>query len=117
MEATLYYAGLPSSPRLLARTSTAPWEKPKGPEAYRKLKQLGVVVNHTLNTVWEDNVALKIHACLDEIRVEWTSTDVVRISEVGASSAPVILWVGVKPKSLTGEDASNAAFRCLNILK
>ena len=117
MESTFYYAGLPSSPRLLARTSTNLWEKPKGLEAYRKLKQLGVVINHKLNTVWEDNVAPIIHARLDEMGVKWTSTDIVRIGVVGESSAPVILWIGVTPKSLDSENANTAAFRCLDVLK
>ncbi|RDB23489.1 hypothetical protein Hypma_008958 [Hypsizygus marmoreus] len=116
-EATMYYAGLPSSPRLLARTSKNPWEEPKGPEAYRKLKQLGVVFDHKINTVWEDKVAPEIFARLSEMEVEWTSIDVVRIGQVGESSAPVIVWIGVKPISLSGEDANNAAFGCLSILQ
>ena len=50
MEAAHYYAGLPSCARLLARTSSILWQKSKGLETYRPLKQLGVLVNHTLNT-------------------------------------------------------------------
>jgi hypothetical protein len=111
MEATFYYAGLPSSPRLVARTSTTLWAMPTGPEAYRKVKQLGIVVNHKLNTAWEHDVAPKVLACLEEMGVLWTSTDIVRIGVVGESSAPVILWIGVKPKSLADEDANTAAFR------
>jgi len=119
MEATHYYVGLPSSPRLLARTSTTPWERPRGPwgpEAYLKLKQLGVVFSHKLSTVWEDKVAPKVHVHFDELGVDWTSTDLVRIGKVGDSSPPVILWIGVKPKTLTREDANIAALSCLNIL-
>ena len=84
MEATQYYAGIPSSPRLLARTSSTPWRQRKGPEAYRRIKQLGTVTGHRLNnvTVWEKNVAPRVHACLDELGIKWTSTDVVRIGEV-----------------------------------
>lgn len=70
-------------------------------------------VNHKLNTDWEDNVALKVHACLDGLEVEWTSTDVVHIGEVGESSA---LWIGVIPKSLTGQVANIAAFGCFDVL-
>ena len=116
MEATQYYAGLPSSPRLLARTSSTLWQKPTGPEAYRKIKQLGVVVNHELNGVWEFKVAPKVQDCLDEMQVLWTSLDIVRICEVGGPST-VTLWIGVKPKSLDDKDANTAAFRCLDVLK
>jgi hypothetical protein len=86
------------------------WAMPKGPEAYHKVKQLGIVISHKLNTIWEHDVAPKILACLDKMGVLWTSTDIVRISVVG-ESGPVILWIGVKPGSLGGEDANTVAFR------
>jgi hypothetical protein len=86
------------------------WAMPKGPEAYRKVKQLGIVVNHKLNTIWEHDVAPKVLACLDKMGISWTSTDIVRIGVVGESASD-ILWIRVKPKSLGGEDAKTAAFR------
>ncbi len=75
-----YFAGLPSSPRLLAHTNTILWNEPKGAEVYRKLKWLRLVIHHKFNTVWEDNVAPKVHAFLDEI----------------------ILRIGVESESLSG---------------
>ncbi|KAH9946677.1 hypothetical protein B0H21DRAFT_822592 [Amylocystis lapponica] len=108
----MYYAGLLSSPRLLARTGTTPWEEPKGPEAYPKLKQLGAVFNHKLSTVWED-VLPKILACLDGIGIKRTSVDLVRIGLVGEYPASVVLWIGAKLKILAREDANKAAFGCL----
>jgi hypothetical protein len=116
MEAKYYYAGLPSAPALVARTGTAPWEAPTGPEAYRKLKELRVVGNHALKDVWEDNLALKLHALLDSMKAKWTSTDVVRIGNTGESSAPVILWIGVMPASLSGHDGVVVAFKCRELL-
>ncbi len=109
-EAKYYYVGLPSSPRLVARTSPTPWVLPTGWGEPRD-KQLGVVVNHKLNTIWEFDVAPKILACLDDMGVLWTSADVVRIGLVVNSSPPIVLWIGVKPKSLTGENTNAAAFR------
>ena len=114
-EATFYYFGLPSSPRLLARTSTTPWKKTQSLDAYIKPKQLGVVFNHKLNTIWRD-VAPKVAACLDEMGVRWSTIDVFRIGLVG-EPAPVILWIGAEPQPLAGEKANTAAFRCLDILK
>jgi hypothetical protein len=43
--------------------------------SYRQLKQLRVLVNHKFN-IWENEVAPKVLACLDELNVEWTSLDI-----------------------------------------
>ena len=115
LEARLYYAGLPSSPALVARTGTR-WKAPTGPEAYPKRKELRAVGNHALKDVWEDNLSSKLHALLDSMETKWTSTDVVRIGIVGESSAPVILWIGVMPGSLSGHDGVVVAFKCRELL-
>ena len=116
MEAKFYYAGLPSTPVLVARTGTASWEVPTGPEAYRKIKELRPVGNHKLKGAWEDRLAPKLHALLDSMNVKWTSTDVVRIGNAGESSAPVILWIGVMPRSLSGSDGIVVASKCRGLL-
>ncbi|GBE84426.1 predicted protein [Sparassis crispa] len=116
MEAKFYYAGLPSAPVLVARTSTTRWEAPTGPEAYRKLKELRAVGNHALKEAWEGNLALKLHALLDSMKVKWTSTDIVRIGNSGESSAPIILWIGVMPASLSGDDGVVVASKCRELL-
>ncbi len=56
-ESKFYYAGLPSSPILVDRTST-PWTPPTGLEAYRQPKELRPVGNHELIKVWEDRDGL-----------------------------------------------------------
>ena len=61
LEVKFHYAGLLNAPVLVARTGTAPWEAPKGPEGYRKLKQLKIVGNHVLTEDWENTLAPKIH--------------------------------------------------------
>ncbi|EED79240.1 predicted protein [Postia placenta Mad-698-R] len=80
----LDYAGLPSPPVLVARTSTTPWEAFTGLEAYRNVKELRAVSNHALKEAWEDDLTLKLHALLDSMKVKWTSTDVVRIGNAGS---------------------------------
>ena len=40
VEATYFYYGLYSKPRLIARSSTYLWIEPRGPEAYLRLKEL-----------------------------------------------------------------------------
>jgi len=94
-----------------------PWEAPTGPEAYQVHKELRAAGNHVLREVWEDNLALKVHALLDSMRVEWTSTDVVRIGNTGESSAPIILWIGVMPASLSGDDGVIVVSKCLDLLR
>ncbi|KAJ7457634.1 hypothetical protein B0H11DRAFT_2160733 [Mycena galericulata] len=116
IEAVHYYAGLPSRPVLVARTSTAPWHVPTGPEAYLVPRELRPVGHHALKEVWEDNLVLKVHDLLDSMRVNWTSIDVLRIGNAGQASAPVILWIGVTPKSLSGNDGVVVASRCQDLL-
>ncbi len=118
MGATQYYAVEPSFSHSLARASTTPREKPKDPEAYRERNQLNPAFHHKLNAAWEDKVApKKVSACLDKMGVKWSSIDIVRIGEAGISSGPVVLWIGVNPKSLSIEDANAAVFACLDVLQ
>ncbi|TFY73127.1 hypothetical protein EWM64_g10885 [Hericium alpestre] len=90
-ETKLYYAGLPSKPVLVARTGTTPYEAPTGPEAYSKLKELRIVGDHEITEIWEDDLAFK-------------------------SSGNVILWIGVKPDSLSYEVGIDVALQCKGLL-
>ncbi|KAJ1301764.1 hypothetical protein OPQ81_008993 [Rhizoctonia solani] len=117
LEATTYYAGLPSNPKLVARTGETPWKPPTGPEAYRVIKELRTVGNHALLKVWEDKLALDIHKVLDMMEVNWTSTDVVRIGKAGESLPPVVLWIGVVPGSLSTNDGFIVASQCRECLE
>jgi len=117
-EAKFYYLGLPSKPRLVYRTGPVPWTEPTGLEAYRELKELCPVFGHKLNAIWND-LGPKVCDILDSIGVLWTTIDVVGFIKVGAreSVGPVILWIGVAPETLCGEDAHTAAHGCLDLLK
>jgi hypothetical protein len=118
MEAMFYYSGLPSGPKLVYRTGTTPWTKPTGPEPYRELKELRPVFGHKLNLVWKE-LGPEVCDCLDSVGVLWTSVDVIRFIKVGKGETvgPVVLWVGITPKSLPYEDAHTAAHDCLGLLK
>ncbi|KAL5480626.1 hypothetical protein ACEPAI_1897 [Sanghuangporus weigelae] len=115
-EAQFYYTGLPSGPPLVGRSSTTPWEAPSGTEAYNKSKLLGTIGRHVIKDVWEDNLSRKLVEHLDSNRVPWNSIDVVRISYVGESFRPVILWIGVQPESLSVEDGTKVARSSQEIL-
>jgi hypothetical protein len=50
------------------------------------------------------------------MEVKWTNIDVVRIGNIDESFAPVILWIGVIPASLSGNDGVATASRCRKLL-
>ena len=94
---------------------------PKGPEAYRPLKHLYPVYNHKLGDKWED-VGPKVCDLLDKEQVCFSIIDLVRFPTVPdqqtpAVISPVVIWVGVLPDSLAGEDAFNSANAILALLK
>ena len=116
LEAKYYYYGLYSKPVLVARTGNDTWIRPTGPEAYFRPKELKTVGNHSLKGVWEDNLAFEIHNILEQKGVQWTSTDVARIGFVGESFAPVRIWIGVEPETLSREDGLAIAKECKEVL-
>lgn len=71
--------------------------------AYKELRPCS---SHALNKGWPGNLAHELLALLDSMEVtrKWTSTDIVRIGNAEEYSIPVILWIGVMPGSLSGND-------------
>ena len=116
MEAMRYYHGLPSQAILVARSSTDIWKPPSGPHAYLRRKELKTVGDHPLKSVWEDDLALQIHDILKSEGIQWTSTDVARIGFVGEPIAPVVIWIGVKPNTLSGKDGLVVVTKCKELL-
>ena len=114
-EAKCYYVGLPSTPVLVYRTGT-PWKRPTGPEAYLIQKEARPVFNHSIVSVW-DELGPQVPNYLDSINVMWTTIDVVRFAEIRKDPGPPVLWIGVKPGSLSREDAKVAAVGCERLLK
>jgi hypothetical protein len=117
MESKHYYDGLPSRPILVARSGTTPWEAPTDPEDYSKLRQLGPAGNHPLSEVWNDELSLKVDTLLASMKVNWTSIDIVRIGIAEEHPPPVVLWIGVKPGSLSGSDGVIVVSKCKELLE
>jgi len=117
VEARHYYNGLPSKPLLIARTG-APWYPPSGPEAYLRVKELRIPGQHELLDLWEDNIALRVHDILDRNKVNWSSTDIVRIAYVDDPFGNLILWIGVRPRPipLSYDVGINVALQCKRLL-
>ncbi|TRM66413.1 hypothetical protein BD626DRAFT_487701 [Schizophyllum amplum] len=118
-EARMYYAGLPSRPTLVARSSTTPWEAPTDPEAYARTRRLRPPINNKFADVWHGDLVGKVIDALDEKRVLWTSLDVVRIAydeQLADGSAPDIIWIGVKPGTLSREVGVDVVVQCEDLL-
>ena len=130
MESKYYYHGLPSRPRLVARSSTTPWEVVTGPWTFPVPKELRPIGNHRgLRRAWQSLLPTQLFQAFDELHVNWTSLDVLRMASVrdgytagadattGDDEAHAILWVGVMPVSLTPEDGYMAAMRVQHLLR
>ncbi|EJD36925.1 hypothetical protein AURDEDRAFT_92509 [Auricularia subglabra TFB-10046 SS5] len=112
-EATLYYAGLPSRPRLVYRSSTTPWALP--PDGRPREKELYGATTHKLNKVW-DELAPKVVRLFDDKKVQFTSIDIVRFQVEDDPIGPPVIWVGVAPDTVTSEQAKVVADGCLSLL-
>jgi hypothetical protein len=112
----VYYKGLPSEPPLIATTKPGLFEYPTGPEAYSVLKEFRELGDHPLATVWDDGLAERLRRGLNKMRVNWTSIDAVRIVEVGESSGPAIVWIGVEFGALSFDEGSVVAHSCQNFI-
>ena len=99
-EAQHRYCGLPSHPLFIARSSHDIWIMPTSME-YIQPKELRRVGEHPLTDIWEGNVDIAMHSYLVEHEVQYTSLDPVRIGTIHEAAAPVIIWVGVEPGSLS----------------
>ena len=62
-----------------------------------------------------DQLFPEISKTLDSKEVNWTSIDVVKIG-YDWGDRPVILWIGVKPSSLSGEKGVEVALACKELL-
>ena len=112
----VYYRGLPSTPPLIATTKPRPFQEPTGPEAYTVLKELRVLGDHPLASVWDNDLADRLRHGLNTTCVNWTSIDVLRIVEVGESSGPAIVWIGVESGALSFEEGSVVAHNCRTLI-
>ncbi|KAK7030282.1 hypothetical protein VNI00_014299 [Paramarasmius palmivorus] len=113
IEAEHYYDGLYSRPILVARSSTIPWKLPTDPEEVKELRPIG---NHAIRDAWEGELAQKIFAYLDSMKVKWTSIDLVRIGIAEQRSFLPVVWIGVKPSTLSGHDGVKVVLKCKEIL-
>lgn len=110
-ERFLYYYGLPSRPVLVARSSTFEWFDTHTWPQENQIKNVGP---HQPLDQWEA-LQEEIIVYLNAHSLTWTCLDVVRIGPEGRPP-PIVLWIGVKPATLSGEEGVQVALACKEIL-
>ncbi|KAF5251024.1 hypothetical protein FANTH_3785 [Fusarium anthophilum] len=120
-ERRMYYHGLPSCPKLVARSSTTPWNQPY---EWPDRKRLFVATGHAIQQPWNDpNSSLQrlIIATLDGI--DWTAIDILRIGYESYGDdyrripeRPVTMLISVSTNSTTFQVAEAAIIACKEIL-
>jgi len=110
LEKQLYYHGLPSCPRLVARSNFSVSWHPEFSDEHLKIKHISNVGSHDIINKYDASLRDKLITRLGSI--EWTSIDVVRIGYSGSHADPVVLWIGVVPGSLASQTGLEIALGC-----
>ena len=103
---------MPSKPPLIATTKPGPFEDSTGPEAYSVFKELRELGDHPLASAWDHGLADRLRRSLNTMRVKWNSIEALRVVEVGESSGPAIVWIGVEFGALSFKEGSVVALKC-----
>ncbi|KAI0749693.1 hypothetical protein C8Q80DRAFT_639920 [Daedaleopsis nitida] len=106
------FSSLPSKPIAVYRTGPA-WPQFQGNE--RVERELRPFNYQPLREVW-GKLGEEIYKYFDSIGLEWTSIDPVCFAEPGQRPCTPHIWVGVKPQSVTYDQAKDAATHCKDIL-
>ncbi|KAI6145484.1 hypothetical protein BKA82DRAFT_129538 [Pisolithus tinctorius] len=110
------FYGLPSLPPCIYKSGPA-WRERTGPEAYRITREARPVYDHPIADQWHA-IGTSIYQFLDSKGVKWTSIDPVGFAEEGEVEpfCPLLMWIGVHPKSLVYDAAVAAAEAIKKIL-
>jgi hypothetical protein len=86
------------------------WPIPAGPQAEKFVREARPVYRHAIESTWL-SIGKRIYQALDSINVEWTSINPLAYAHAGKSElfCPLILSIGVKPRSLLYDAAVAAA--------
>ncbi|WVW79645.1 hypothetical protein I302_101614 [Kwoniella bestiolae CBS 10118] len=121
---TGYHYGLPSRPRLLARSDPSEWSPPrfKLDANFPASKSIRPVdPSHPICGIWGSQLGKDFLGIIDRYTDGMSvSVDVVCIpyseGEEGSSDEP-ILWIGVPPDTMSVEQAQNLVRECTGLLK
>lgn len=124
-EQEYYYYGLPSNPKLIARTSTNIWANPQMPgpttftgtfNMYRKMLQ-PVGRHPLLHQLWNNaNSSLRVQIIDAVGSIQWNAIDILRIGFPHEDS-PITLMIAVTPDTLSWSQGYTTAAQCKSILE
>ncbi|KAF9778096.1 hypothetical protein IL306_004259 [Fusarium sp. DS 682] len=120
-ECRRYYYGLPSQPRLVARSSTTHWYQP---HEWSERKKLDVATGHRIQRAWNDPQGQLQPLIFDALGdMDWTAIDILRIGYEDAflhpdrtSECPVTILVSVSEGSTSFQQAESAIIACKQVL-
>ncbi|RSL70185.1 hypothetical protein CEP53_001931 [Fusarium sp. AF-6] len=118
-----YYHGLPSCPKLVARSSTIPWSSQY--DGWPIPKCLYVIGEHAIVDLWNDADSSLRRQILQVVdKVHWTAIDVLRVGYdhdnkwTGEKfSRPVTILISVKTGSTLFEQGYDVVVACSRILQ
>ncbi|KAF4467626.1 hypothetical protein FALBO_5494 [Fusarium albosuccineum] len=117
-----YYDGLPSRPRLLARSGATAWSRPRSWDSgYRyEKKRLDHVGRHPVVEEWNNSCgpgSLR-HLVLDALHgLDWTAVDILRVGYPDADGVlPIVLMISVRPGEVDLGQAARTVGKCKQIL-
>lgn len=124
-EANNYYYGLPSSPRLIARTSSDIWTPKQLSNGWgTRRKILRTVGAHPILAPWNDPEGLyplsqTISNVLDKHIGKWNAIDIIRLGFEVADDLPVVMSISMDPldADISWESAYDPAFECKAVLE
>jgi hypothetical protein len=102
------FYGTPSGALCVYKNGDA-WPVRTGPESQRIIREARGVYGHPMQATWRE-LGERVHTLLDDKEVRWTSIDPLAFAEAGKTTfSPLLIWIGVEPKSLAYELANTAA--------
>ena len=112
------FYGLPSGAPCIFKSGPA-WPERTGPMEHRIIREARPAYDHPIANSWLE-IGTDIHRFLDSRNVRWTSIDPVAFANANAEDdtpfCPLLVWIGVQPKTLAFEDAVTAANGVKSIL-
>ncbi|GJC89372.1 hypothetical protein ColLi_12210 [Colletotrichum liriopes] len=106
-ECARYYYGLPSGPRLVARSSTSPWAPPTSEDFGQSPKILKPVAHHSVASLWnlhteKGSLRSDVLEVLKKQRASWAAIDMLRAGYLDHPDGfQTVLFISVVPNSTT----------------
>ncbi|KAM4062895.1 hypothetical protein HRG_007714 [Hirsutella rhossiliensis] len=119
-ERRCYYIGLPSFPRLVARSGTEPWTPRVDQWSCPIEKRLRVVDEHAIIEKWNDDspnsLRCQVVSLIEQRGLYWHAIDVLRIGYQDLPDAPIVVFISVEPGTLSWRDGHSVATQCRLLL-